>query len=569
MADGWETRRRRGPGNDWAIVRLAAAGTIERLEIDTRTSRATRPARCVVEGTRGHAERRLARAARDAAAAAHAPRVRRRAAPDRRRSRTCGCRCSRAAASRGCARRRLAGASRRPASRALQRARRRATRRRAAALLRLAGAGPTQMAARAAVRGRRGAAAHRRARVVVARPRPITSRRSRAHPQIGEARPTTPRRAWSAGEQRAAAGAGDATLAALAEAQPRLRGERFGFIFIVCATGRRADEMLAELRARLDDDRDAELRTAAEEQAKITRLRLAQAARRSSHDHDPRPRHRRRPPRRAASRSSSSALDGTARGSSSARGVTDDDGRLRTLTPRARSRRHVPHPVRDRRVLRDRDVAGSSRSSRSSSSSPTARSTTTCRCCLARSATRRTAAAELQRAPCRPHVAAGKEARQGARARRPRAGSRFAQRYPGDAGARQPVHTVYGGAHLFTADTAQKLGELALRALDTYAPDARDVRRGDRPPRRSRRQGLRARARQARAASRSRTSASTSRTATATAPTTKRTATPSPPRSEVARGARRRHAAAVPRHPHQAAHARARARARCARSTSS
>ncbi len=44
--------------------------------------------------------------------------------------------------------------------------------------------------------------------------------------------------------------------------------------------------------------------------------------------------------------------------------------------------------------------------------------------------------------------------------------------YPGDSGARQPVHTVYGGAHLFTADTARKLGELALRSLDTYAPDA-------------------------------------------------------------------------------------------------
>ncbi|HEY1585301.1 MAG TPA: phosphoenolpyruvate kinase [Polyangia bacterium] len=53
-----------------------------------------------------------------------------------------------------------------------------------------------------------------------------------------------------------------------------------------------------------------------------------------------------------------------------------------------------------------------------------------------------------------------------------RAQDRVQQRYPGDTGARQAVHTVYGGAHLFTADTAPKLGELALRALDTYAPDA-------------------------------------------------------------------------------------------------
>jgi citrate lyase beta subunit len=50
--------------------------------------------------------------------------------------------------------------------------------------------------------------------------------------------------------------------------------------------------------------------------------------------------------------------------------------------------------------------------------------------------------------------------------------ARTNKRYPGDGGARQPVHTVYGGAHLFKADTARKLGELALRSLDTYAPDA-------------------------------------------------------------------------------------------------
>jgi len=53
-----------------------------------------------------------------------------------------------------------------------------------------------------------------------------------------------------------------------------------------------------------------------------------------------------------------------------------------------------------------------------------------------------------------------------------RAQARVLQLYPGDSGARQPVHTVYGGAHLFTSDTAKKLGELAIRSLDTYAPDA-------------------------------------------------------------------------------------------------
>ena len=47
----------------------------------------------------------------------------------------------------------------------------------------------------------------------------------------------------------------------------------------------------------------------------------------------------------------------------------------------------------------------------------------------------------------------------------------FQQTYPGDKPDRQPVHTVYGGANLFTSDTAVKMGEIALRSLTTYAPD--------------------------------------------------------------------------------------------------
>jgi citrate lyase beta subunit len=50
-----------------------------------------------------------------------------------------------------------------------------------------------------------------------------------------------------------------------------------------------------------------------------------------------------------------------------------------------------------------------------------------------------------------------------------------ARAFPGEPGDRQPVHTVYGGAHLFRSDSAQKLGALALGALDEYAPDARTL----------------------------------------------------------------------------------------------
>src|SRR3954471_22076408 len=48
----------------------------------------------------------------------------------------------------------------------------------------------------------------------------------------------------------------------------------------------------------------------------------------------------------------------------------------------------------------------------------------------------------------------------------------IARHYPGEAGTRQPVHTVYGGAHLFKSDTTRKLGDLALKAMAQYAPSA-------------------------------------------------------------------------------------------------
>jgi citrate lyase beta subunit len=48
----------------------------------------------------------------------------------------------------------------------------------------------------------------------------------------------------------------------------------------------------------------------------------------------------------------------------------------------------------------------------------------------------------------------------------------LAKRWPGESGARQPVHVVYGGAHLFKAETARKLGAIASKTLDANAPDA-------------------------------------------------------------------------------------------------
>ena len=52
------------------------------------------------------------------------------------------------------------------------------------------------------------------------------------------------------------------------------------------------------------------------------------------------------------------------------------------------------------------------------------------------------------------------------------ANRQFLLHYPGESNQRQPVHVLYGGGHLFKADSARKLGELALRSLAENAPDA-------------------------------------------------------------------------------------------------
>jgi OHCU decarboxylase len=98
-----------------------------------------------------------------------------------------------------------------------------------------------------------------------------------AHPRIGENEPPAGQSeraaSWSRGEQSRVGSAGEEVRGKLAAAN-RAYEERFGHTFIVCASGRSAEEMLALLRGRLDNDRETELRVAAEEQRRITRLRL-------------------------------------------------------------------------------------------------------------------------------------------------------------------------------------------------------------------------------------------------------------------------------------------------------
>jgi 2-oxo-4-hydroxy-4-carboxy-5-ureidoimidazoline decarboxylase len=78
---------------------------------------------------------------------------------------------------------------------------------------------------------------------------------------------------WSSQEQQGVSAADEETLQGLARGNTEYE-QRFGFIFLVCATGKSAKEMLELLRARLPNPPDVELRVAAGEQAKITRIRL-------------------------------------------------------------------------------------------------------------------------------------------------------------------------------------------------------------------------------------------------------------------------------------------------------
>lgn len=96
------------------------------------------------------------------------------------------------------------------------------------------------------------------------------------HPRIGErkaAYATAQSAAWSRQEQSSAASASEKILTELAEGNA-LYEERFGFTYIVCATGKSAEEMLAILERRLASDRDTELREAAEQQRQILQIRL-------------------------------------------------------------------------------------------------------------------------------------------------------------------------------------------------------------------------------------------------------------------------------------------------------
>jgi len=291
MGDGWETKRRRGPGHDWAIVRLGMQGAIRRVELSTAHYKGNYPDSASIEATVVKDESRgvsadvstraiagwtdvlpqtklqpdhLHEFAGELGAGVHASHVRLNIFPDG-----------------GVSRFRVYGIP-------LPDARRQAVVRQLNAMdapeLRAAladfCAAPAWIDRMIASRPFASAEAILTAADEAAKGVPDADwlEAFRHHPRIGERQAeriqSEAARGMSSSEQGGVERAAAADVAALAEGN-RAYEARFGYVFIVSAAGRTVPEMLAMLKDRLGHDPAAELRVAAAEQQKITRLRLA------------------------------------------------------------------------------------------------------------------------------------------------------------------------------------------------------------------------------------------------------------------------------------------------------
>jgi len=264
MSDGWETRRRRGPGNDWVIVKLGCEGVVRRIEIDTAHFKGNYPDTASIDvapdgpeilpRTKLQADTRHAfiDELRDVGPVRE---LRLNVVPDG-----------------GVSRLRVHGT-------ATERGRQEAVVRRV----------NTLVPSRAEAELRRCCASTEWVRRLLdARPfadwNALTGVADRiwstldrddwleafgAHPRIGDKKGSR----WSAREQSTTAEASEETMRRLAEANAEYE-RRFGHTYIVCATGKTSAEMLAILEARMKNDAATELREAAEQQRQITELRL-------------------------------------------------------------------------------------------------------------------------------------------------------------------------------------------------------------------------------------------------------------------------------------------------------
>jgi allantoicase len=285
MSDGWETKRRRGPGHDWAILKLGVPGTIHRVEVDTAHFKGNYPDSCALQAASAKNSaidslnasslsweevlpnaklkanhRHVFTKIQHAGIATH---VRFQIFPDG-----------------GVSRLRVFGRAQIPAdhTKSLERFNRLPGQRALRVLLDCCGSRKwaQQMAAhRPFVSEAELLKAADKTWSALAREDWLEA--FLHHPPIGEKRAKVKQSAtasrWSAKEQSASQKAAPEVLEPLA-AQNRAYAEKFGYVFLICATGKSSEEILDALRQRLPNHPETELRIAVEEQRKITRLRL-------------------------------------------------------------------------------------------------------------------------------------------------------------------------------------------------------------------------------------------------------------------------------------------------------
>lgn len=281
MGDGWETRRRRGPGSDWVILKLGIPGTIQRVEVDTSHFKGNYPESCALSGCRAEGaddragaflwkellpRTRLKPNVRQAYQKQLTPiggvtHVRFEIFPDG-----------------GVSRLRLFGAPLRDLDEGLRRLNALPDARARGAFFDCCGC--AEWSRRMAMRRPFGGVAQlfeTADKIWSELGREEWLEAFRHHPPIGgrtaRGRQSAAARRWSAKEQSAAQRAPRGALEALAEANHAYESH-FRYIFMVCAAGRGSEEILTNLKERLGNDAETELRVAAEEQRKITRLRL-------------------------------------------------------------------------------------------------------------------------------------------------------------------------------------------------------------------------------------------------------------------------------------------------------
>jgi len=282
MGEGWETRRRRGPGHDWVIIKLGIPGVTRRIEVDTTHFKGNFPESCSLEGgdfksdeldatpdthwkeilprtrLKANVRQYFSQELQHADKVSH---VRFHIYPDG-----------------GVTRLRIFGVAATGPESQLKWVNSLSAARAQSAFLDCCGsrAWAHQMVAARPFASL--AQVVETADLIWARLSPKDWLEAfRHHPQIGgnqsaEEQSSKARR-WSANEQSHVQKTSPETRRVLAEANAAHQA-RFGYIFIVCASGKTADEMLALLKVRLANHPDSELHIAAEEQRKITRLRI-------------------------------------------------------------------------------------------------------------------------------------------------------------------------------------------------------------------------------------------------------------------------------------------------------